>query len=247
MWKRSVTSVLFILSFAGLAMGQATPPASGRTEEATPEGAAGRIGERLEQHMAACLILGNQEEVAISQFAEKRAQNRDVKRFAQVMVTDHTRAISMLERFAPNFFLNAMRERRLTMTGNGAPTADPPGQAADDPPADVGSSGRASDAKNVTGESWRGQGVMRTFLDIGLQTSENIISLTKNELGQQQGEGFDKAYLGQQIASHINMLAGLRAMEPYASGELRTIVRQAISETEKHMDDARNLMKNVQK
>jgi len=54
----------------------------------------------IDSQLASCLLLGNQKEVTISQFAAERAKNEKVKEFARQMVKEHTQAISMLQRFA---------------------------------------------------------------------------------------------------------------------------------------------------
>src|SRR5690606_24443151 len=55
----------------------------------------------LSKHLAACVALGNQEEIAISQVGLQRAQNEKVKQFAQQMINDHGKYLSELEQFAP--------------------------------------------------------------------------------------------------------------------------------------------------
>jgi hypothetical protein len=54
----------------------------------------------LEGHLADCLILKNEEEIAILQFAQDRIQNDELKQAARKMIDDHQQAISKLERFA---------------------------------------------------------------------------------------------------------------------------------------------------
>ena len=50
-----------------------------------------------------------------------------------------------------------------------------------------------------------------------------------DERSAQQYEGceFDMAYVGQQIATHTQMLANLKAMEENTSGEFQTVVKEA--------------------
>lgn len=54
----------------------------------------------LDTALASCLLLGNQKEVTISQFAAERAKHDKVKEFARQMVKEHNQAIAMLQRFA---------------------------------------------------------------------------------------------------------------------------------------------------
>jgi predicted outer membrane protein len=57
----------------------------------------------LQEYFAACWLIGNHEEITISQFALERAQNPKVKQFAQQMIEDHTRMVAQLRQFAPQY------------------------------------------------------------------------------------------------------------------------------------------------
>ena len=55
----------------------------------------------LDAKIAACLFLGNQEEVALATFAGKHAQHEDVKMFAKMLADEHTKALAMIQKVAP--------------------------------------------------------------------------------------------------------------------------------------------------
>lgn len=57
-------------------------------------------GGQLDGQLAACLIIGNQKEIALSQFGQQQTQNEDVKAFAQQLVQDHQQFVSKLEQIA---------------------------------------------------------------------------------------------------------------------------------------------------
>ena len=57
--------------------------------------------QAIDGQLAACLILGNEEEIALGKFAIQRASTDKVKKFAQMMVDQHTQAASQLKQFAP--------------------------------------------------------------------------------------------------------------------------------------------------
>jgi predicted outer membrane protein len=77
---------------------QATPP-NGRQAVDTqgPEASAGD----LSQQIASCLVLGNQEEVALAEIAQKRAEHPEVKKFAAHMIEQHQQAVTKLEQAVP--------------------------------------------------------------------------------------------------------------------------------------------------
>ncbi|BBO34258.1 DUF4142 domain-containing protein [Lacipirellula parvula] len=66
---------------------------AGAAEEAGHEG--------LTHEIAACMLLGNQEEIALAQFAEQHAEHADVKEFAKALVAAHTNAVASIKKAAP--------------------------------------------------------------------------------------------------------------------------------------------------
>ena len=54
----------------------------------------------VDHYLANCLLIHNQGEIEINQFAEGRAENEDVKQFAQQMIRDHQQLGEKLERAA---------------------------------------------------------------------------------------------------------------------------------------------------
>jgi len=70
-----------------------------RTETREVHAGAGN-NSPIDAQLASCLLIGNQKEITISQFASERAKHDKVKEFAKQMVKDHTQAVSMLQRFA---------------------------------------------------------------------------------------------------------------------------------------------------
>lgn len=75
------------------------------------QGQAGGAG-RLDDFVASCLILENQNEVAAAKLAQQHAKSSDVKSFAQQMEKDHSQLISELEKYAQNDFKNRRLEGR---------------------------------------------------------------------------------------------------------------------------------------
>ncbi|WP_428304351.1 DUF4142 domain-containing protein [Lacipirellula sp.] len=76
---------------------QATPANGRQTGNAENAQAAGD----LSQQIASCLVLGNQEEVAIAEIAQKHAEHPEVKKFAAHMVEQHQQAMTKLEQAVP--------------------------------------------------------------------------------------------------------------------------------------------------
>jgi predicted outer membrane protein len=78
------------------------------------------------------------------------------------------------------------------------------------------------------------------------QMAENCIALTQAELMQTEKDQFDKAYMGQQICAHIGMLAEIKTLENYATGELKPIIQSVGKSTRQHLDQAKNICKQLE-
>ncbi|WP_428306501.1 DUF4142 domain-containing protein [Lacipirellula sp.] len=74
--------------------------------------------EGLDHEIAACMLLGNQEEIALAQFAEQHAEHADVKEFAKALVAAHTNAVAMIKKAAPE-----VADLQLSAGKNGATVA----------------------------------------------------------------------------------------------------------------------------
>ena len=77
---------------------QATP--AGRRQAVASPNAATTAGD-LSQQIASCLVLGNQEEVALAEIAQKQAEHPEVKKFAAHMIEQHQQAVAKLEQAVP--------------------------------------------------------------------------------------------------------------------------------------------------
>ncbi len=75
--------------------------------------------QNLDQQIATCLLLGNQEEIALAQFAEKHAQHELVKAFAKELVVAHTKALAAIQKAAPE-----VADLQLTSANVTSATAD---------------------------------------------------------------------------------------------------------------------------
>jgi predicted outer membrane protein len=198
--------------------GQATP---GQSTAARQPGQVGQTGQagNLDQQIAACGILANQEEVALAQFAKERAESDQVKQFAEMMIEQHQQAIKKLEQAAPQVAAWNIELRNAN--------ADQQAGAAAQPQAD----GQAG-AQNPQ------------FL-LARQIHEECLALTKEALSEKQGAEFDKAYIAQQCFAHLGMKAAIKGSEPFASQQLKPVLQEGLQTTEKHLAEAKNLKKQL--
>jgi predicted outer membrane protein len=83
--------------------------------------------QNLDQQIATCLLLGNQEEIALAQFAEKHAQHEQVKAFAKTLVAAHTKALAAIQKAAPE--VADLQLASVNATSATADRSQPVGQA----------------------------------------------------------------------------------------------------------------------
>jgi len=79
------------------------------------------------------------------------------------------------------------------------------------------------------------------------ELAENCIRETKEELNKKDGNRFDTAFIGLQIAKHAEMKNKLAVFGRHATGDLREVFAQGRETTEKHMQKAEEIMKKLNK
>jgi len=209
---------------------QTLPGSVPRTTPQTVPGSRANTDANLNQEIAVWILLGNEEEVALGQFAESRAQHPEVKKFAQQMVEHHRQVIQKVQEAAPE---TAGHNLQLKSTTNprGAASATPTSQASGVRTASAETPIAAPQANHNQ------QGVQ-----LAQAIKQECLNLTEQELGQKQGVEFDKAYIGQQIGAHMGMLAQLRGSRQFASGDLKPLIDEGEKMTQQHLDQAKQIM-----
>lgn len=110
------TAFVAQLMFATSALGQVT------TEE-RPRGNDRQVneageGQNLDQQIAACLLLGNQEEVALAEFAEEHLQHDQVKAFAKMLAEQHAKVVAKIQDAAPEVAMLKLVDSRSSAIGD---------------------------------------------------------------------------------------------------------------------------------
>jgi len=223
-----------------------------------PAGQARTGGAQMDAHIAACLILGNQKEVALGTFAAEQAKNEKVKAFANQMVQVHSKAVADLKRFvAKEISLNdvTVDASPRTATGGQQGQARKPDQYTTDPtrrPATTGQGKTTTPADDNRDRTFptsvntreSGSDLDDQQLAIAQEIVKKCLQLTKVEL-QKHGEAFDQAYLGDQVAAHIGMIAAMEVYEKHASPELQRLIQQSHSAAQQHLQHADQLIKEI--
>ncbi len=221
MYRSLIPAVVVLAAVASNARGQAVadPQAPVRTLPAqTGQASQAGAAASLDEGIATCIALGNQEEIALAQFAEGRVQNERVKEFVQMMIKDHRAALQKLHQVAPQL---ASQNLEL-QAGQGAVTA----------------------ARATPGQTAGGMNAQMTALQ--RRVAQECLTLTQKELGEREGADFDRCYIGQQIGAHIATLAKLRGSREFASGQLQQFIQEAERTVEGHLAKAKEIGKELE-
>jgi len=243
--------------------GAATAPAAGAAQtqgQGTPD-----------QQLAACLWGGNHNEVELAKFAQQRAQSDSVKDFAAHMIKDHTQFADKLARSAGNLISantargggDTAREVRKVPaedTEEGArPAREEGARGVKEAPGQVRREGREEareDRRTGREEAREDRREERTattaagrqafnWVAIHKEIGEQCLQSSKKELERYKGAEFDKAYMGMQVAAHMEMLDKLKVFKNHASGQLQQDIEQGIETTQEHLKEAHKIMDEI--
>jgi predicted outer membrane protein len=205
--------------------------------------AAGGANQEVEKFIANCLLTKNQAEVELSQLAAQRAQNPQVKEFAQQMVKEHQQLIQQLQPLAG---MQAGATERTSRTVVGA-TEDPnrvrTGDAAPDAQAPGATTTTRTDVRTTGGSP---NAAISQLIQIDRQIVDRQTEAARSELDQKQGAEFDKAFVGCAIGAHMHMNAALEVIGQQGEGKLSQIAQQAQPTVQQHLDHAKQLMQDLE-
>ena len=201
-----------------------------------------RMPSLTDWQIAEWLSVDNQGEVALAEIAEQQASDKDVKKFAQQMLDEHTEFLQKLQ--------------RLTGVGRGEPRQGQPGQGQQGQARPEGQvrQGQAPQRQPQQGQFQPGQiqpqrGRPQQGLDLVMlkhQLGEQCRQSASRELQRKDGSEFDKCYMGMQIGMHMQMLDTLKVMSRYASQELDQLIEEGEKTTESHLEHAKKIMASLE-
>jgi predicted outer membrane protein len=226
----------------------------------TQQRTAGDTNKAVERHLAGCLLTHNKAEIAISEFAQGKAQNAEVKKFAQQMVQDHQQMAQRLQQVAGKHGTTQRgsreyeRERESTSTTTrlpGSPGADNTVTRTDDSAGtdvnvNVNRDARETEIEGTAASgSEAGHGVLMQLASIEKQITDRCTQAAKQELGQKSGAEFDECFIGAQVKGHMEMLAALEVIGQETQGELRQVAEEAKPKVQEHLDKAKQLAQQL--
>jgi predicted outer membrane protein len=244
----------------------ATDSSQNRTNYRAAQATAGSQSP-VDHFFAGCLLAKNKAEVELSQIALQKAENPEVKQFAQKMVQDHQKMIQQLQPLAMQGGANrstsstlgsssesrgrsATTEGRTTDTtalpgsSGASQTIAPSGASATIPSADATAGTTTSETATAT--AGMGNSPVHQLMQIDRQINERALQMARDDLQQKSGAEFDKCYVGNAITAHVHALAALEVIGRQTQGTLAQVARQAQPDVQQHLDHAKQLMKQLE-
>jgi predicted outer membrane protein len=83
------------------------------------------------------------------------------------------------------------------------------------------------------------------WVTIHREVADQCLQSAKKELGQKEGNEFDKCYIGMQVAAHMKMVDELKVLKNHASGQLQQDLEQSLETTEHHLSEAKKIMEEI--
>lgn len=206
-----------------------------------------------DQLMASCVAVGNQEEIAVAEFARQKTQNEDVKKFVEMMITDHHTYLLKLRKFAPEAtepgYIPSTTKAAAKAGGLKAviqQTGAAVAAAVSDDAKDDAKKVENADAKEAAdSKESADSGKHSKFAQMERELAAECLALTKAKLGEKSGAEFDQCFIGQQIGAHMAMKAKLTVFQRHASPELAKVFAEGLKTTEHHLAKAEDLAKEL--
>ena len=202
----------------------------------------------LDAQLAACLIIGNQKEIAVSKLAEQQSQNDEVKKFAQMMIADHEKFVAELQTFAEQGGFQSQQLAVGSKSGASAASRQPADNATPSRTTTERDPNARDDAANrsaARSDALDQRGAGTELISIEREVAEQCLQSTQKELSENQGSELDQSYIGMQIGEHMGMVDKLEVFARHASPELQAILQQGQQTAQQHLEHAKKLHKQL--
>lgn len=198
----------------------------------------------------------SQKEIDVSRLATTRAQNEDVKDFAEELVEDHTEALEKLREYAS--------EKGITLrttTSSTSPTTSRPTQPSTSstrpptpstPPSTQPQTGRNGPSTTQPGQSAQTErdsssqaGRPSTQAETGSSTGDSSTAI--RELSAKAGSQFDMAYIQMMIDDHQKAVTMFERQQAAKLGDsdLQDFIEDQVPVLRKHLNKARDIQKDL--
>lgn len=208
-------------------------------------GITGASTAEADRILATCIMIANNNEIALAEHAQAKLQNPEAKQFAQMMIKDHGEFGRKLQKFSAVTPGDGDGGRRAgDATGDGKSTGHT-GQTGEKPagerPAGEHPTGR--DAADASG--MRHTAGVLDHAALAQELGRKHLESAKKMLDEKQGAEFDQCYIGMQIGAHACVLDELEVYANHASPELRAVFTEAQQTVRAHLDRAKQIGKDL--
>ncbi|MGD9857105.1 MAG: DUF4142 domain-containing protein, partial [Planctomycetaceae bacterium] len=261
---RTVLSTALVLTSA---VGLAQQPGQSRAPErrtAGDDSQANTSAAHTDAQLAACLIIDQQKEIALAQFASQQSKNEQVQAFAQKMIRDHQQFAEELQAIAAAGGFQ-LQQLTVTLEAVGAQTNPSRGLGNQNPdsPREAREARRAARAeqrveqRDETGErpAASGRSVRIQvgaaggvdFVGLKHELAKQCLESARQELEQKTEAEFDKCYIGSQVMAHMAMVDALTVFSRHASPEFQQTIEHGLQTTQSHLSEAKKLAQQFEK
>ena len=208
-----------------------TSPQPGATNPAPAQDRNRAASNELQGHIANCLILANQEEVALAKFALQKSQDERVKQFAQKMVDDHRKIGEKLQQYAANVDFDRP-------SGSASASGSSSGMGSDDERAQ----GRPQEAGTSPSTMAGHFDHIALVKDLGKQCYESA----RRELDSKQGAEFDRCFMGMAVGAHMKANDMMTVFQKHSTGPLKEVIADGQRTVAMHLQQAKDLCKKLE-
>ena len=204
---------------------------TGTTDETT-QPLQQRTNDRGDDLFASWLLTGNNNEIALAELAQRKAQDPEVKRFAEMMVKDHREMANKLQPFASGNESVAKRDPAADLPKEPGPG----GQTERERPLPEGSGVREASFPHGNIQ------MVALVEELGAQCLESA----KGTLEQKQGADFDRCYIGMALGAHHATKDMMTVFQRHASPELAKLLADGQRTVSTHLEHAQRLAKMLE-
>ncbi len=242
--------MLIIGSFALHAPAQETPIRQATPPQDRAVSTNFKLDRPAVEYFAAKLVLCNNAEIEMGMMAASKASTPEVKEFAKMLATEHAQANTKLQPFLPNYAVrpktsaspsgvsqteNETDQQRLASERNER-SAVPQRTEGVNPRQEIVETDYREEAPVAT---------LKQLHEICRMAHQNYMEVCTKKLSQHSGEDFDTEFLRVQAATHVALIAELKALESKVDGEFQSVVREAKTNAEEHLVKVEKLCKHL--
>lgn len=175
--------------------------------------------------LAGWLLVDNNNEVALAQLAVQRAQDNEVKQFAQKMIDDHRAMGAKLQPFAS---LSGLAATPPGQTPGRENMDDPDSKTRDGRPTPAGFGGSELDHAALIQE-----------------LGQQCLATARKDLEAKSGAEFDRCYMGMMIGAHNKANDMLTVFQRHSTSELKTVLGEGQKTVATHLQHAKDIAKRL--